>query len=120
MMSIVDPRLSSVLMQGGQPVGTIICILDLNGFLAATASRIGIATPLHYLRCRMRRRRTVIIFYSVATEMHGQGQMGTMLARAIAALRAAGYNRLGITWIPTATQPACARWSGSGRGRCTG
>ena len=99
MMSILDPRLSSVLMHGERPVGTIICIPDLNGFLAATRSRIGLATPFHYLRYRLRRRRAVIIFYSVASDMHGRGLMGAMLARTVTALRSAGYDRLGITWI---------------------
>jgi hypothetical protein len=99
MMSILDPRLSSVLMQGERPVGTIICIPDLNGFLAATRSRIGFATPFQYLRYRLRRRRAVIIFYSVASDMHGQGLMGAMLARTVTALQNAGYERLGITWI---------------------
>lgn len=99
MMSILDPRLSSVLMHEGRPVGTIICIPDLNGFLAATRSRIGLTTPIHYLRYRLRRRRAVIIFYSVASDMHGLGLMGAMLERTISALRNAGYVRLGITWI---------------------
>lgn len=102
MMSILDPRLSSVLMHEGRPVGTIICIPDLNGFLAATRSRIGITTPFHYLHYRLRRRRAVIIFYSMASDMHGQGLMGAMLERTIAALRGAGYERLGITWIADA------------------
>lgn len=102
MMSILDPRLSSVLMHEGRPVGTIICIPDLNGFLAATRSRIGLTTPFHYLRYRLRRRRAVIIFYSVASDMHGQGLMGAMLERTIPALRGAGYDRLGITWIADA------------------
>ena len=56
-------------------------------------------TPFHYLRYRLRRRRAVIIFYSVASAMHGQGLMGAMLERTVAALRSAGYTRLGITWI---------------------
>lgn len=99
MMSILDPRLSSVLLHDERPVGTIICIPDLNGFLAATRSRIGIATPWHYLRYRLRRRRAVIIFYSVVQDLHGQGLMGAMLARTIAALKEARYERLGITWI---------------------
>ncbi|WP_315760287.1 GNAT family N-acetyltransferase [Sphingomonas sp. Y38-1Y] len=99
MMSILDPRLSSVLLHQGRPVGTIICIPDLNGLLAATRSRIGLTTPFHYLRYRLRRRRAVIIFYSVAQAMHGQGLMGGMLARTVTALREAGYRQLGITWI---------------------
>lgn len=99
MMSILDPRLSSVLLQGERPVGTIICIPDLNGLLTATRSRIGLTTPFHYLRYRLRRRRAVIIFYSVVRDRHGQGLMGGMLARTVTALKDAGYTRLGITWI---------------------
>lgn len=99
MMSILDPRLSSVLLHDGQPVGTVVCIPDLNGLLAATGSRIRWTTPFHYLRYRLRRRRAVIIFYSVVQAMHGQGVMGGMLARTVTALREAGYRRLGITWI---------------------
>jgi hypothetical protein len=99
MMSILDPRLSSVLLRNGSPVGTIVCIPDLNGLLAATRSRIGLLTPFHYLRYRLRRRRAVIIFYSVIPDLHGQGVMGAMLARTVAALRDAGYESLGVTWI---------------------
>lgn len=102
MMSILDPRLSSVLTHDGKPVGVVICIPDLNGFLAATGGRIGLTTPWHYLRYRLRRRRAVIIFYSVARDYHGQGLMGAMLARTVAALRDAGYERLGVTWIAEA------------------
>lgn len=99
MSSILDPRLSSVLMEDGRPVGTIICIPDLNGFLHAARSRIGLLTPYHFLRFRFRRRRAVIIFYSVVRDRHGRGLMGAMLARTIRRLRAAGYRQLGITWI---------------------
>ena len=99
MSAILDPRLSSVLHHRGEPIGTIICIPDLNGFLSATRSRIGIATPFHYLRYRLNRKRAVIIFYSVATAWHGKGVMPAMLARTVAALKQAGYERLGVTWI---------------------
>ena len=99
MSAILDPRLSSVLLHDGEPVGTVICIPDLNGFLAATGSRIKWSTPFHFLRYRLRRRRAVIIFYSVAQAAQGQGVMGAMLNRTIGALRDAGYATLGVTWI---------------------
>ncbi|WP_066547635.1 MULTISPECIES: GNAT family N-acetyltransferase [unclassified Sphingomonas] len=99
MSAILDPRLSSVLHHDGKPIGAVICIPDLNGFLAATRSRIGLATPWHYLRYRINRKRAVIIFYSVATAWHGRGVMPAMLARTVTALRDAGYERLGVTWI---------------------
>lgn len=104
MMTILDPRLSSVLLHDGRPVGTIICIPDLNGLLRATRSRITPITPFHYLRYRLNRRRAVIIFYSVVRDHHGQGLMGAMLARTIRALRSAGYEKLGVTWIADANK----------------
>ena len=99
MTKILDPRLSSVLLHNQHPVGVVICIPDLNGFLKATRSRIGITTPYHYLRYRLNRKRAVIIFYSVSRAMHGRGIMGAMLARTIKALKDARYEQLGITWI---------------------
>ena len=99
MMSILDPRLSSVLTKDARPVGVIVCIPDLNGFLRATRSRIGLATLFHFLRYRLNRRRAVIIFYSVIRDQHGRGLMGAMLGRQIEVMRKAGYRSLGITWI---------------------
>lgn len=99
MMAIIDPRLSSLLKREGQPVGVVICIPDLTGFMRATGSRLGLFTPWHYLRHRFNRRRAVIIFYSVNRDCHGQGIMGRMLDRTLRALRDGGYQKLGITWI---------------------
>lgn len=97
--TILDPRLSSVLMHDGAPVGVIIAIPDLNGFLRATRSRFGLTTPWHFLRYRMNRKRAVIIFYSVARAAHGQGIMSAMLAETLGRVRAAGYETVGGTWI---------------------
>ncbi len=99
MTKILDPRLSSVLLQNEKPVGVVICIPDLNGFLKASRSRIGLATLFHFLRFRLNRNRAVIIFYSVARASHGQGIMGAMIARTLKSLKSAGYEKLGITWI---------------------
>ena len=99
MTTILDPRLSSILAEGDRPVGVVICIPDLNGLLKATRSRFGLLTPWHFLRFRLNRRRAVIIFYSVVRDQHGQGIMGSMLSRTLTALKSAGYERLGITWI---------------------
>lgn len=97
--TILDPRLSSVVKRGGEPVGVIIAIPDLNGFLKATCSRIGLTTPWHFLRYRMNRKRAVIIFYSVTPAAHGQGIMSALLAETLGRMRAAGYETVGVTWI---------------------
>lgn len=97
--TILDPRLSSVLMRDHQPVGVVVAIPDLNGFLKATRSRISLATPWHFLRYRMRRKRAVIIFYSVARAAQGQGIMSAMIAETLQRARSAGYQTIGVTWI---------------------
>ncbi len=99
MMSILDPRLSAVLHHDGKPVGTIICIPDLNGFMKDSGSRYGLMTPWHFLRYRLNRRRAVIIFYSVCRDHHSLGLNSAMLNRVITALKDGGYRQLGITWI---------------------
>lgn len=97
--TIMDPRLSTVAMQGDDPVGVLICIPDINEFLKATGARLRWSTPWHFMRHRLTRRRAVIIYYSVAQRSHGQGVMSAVLARTLDAARNAGYRDLGITWI---------------------
>ncbi len=99
MMWIMDPRLSIVVHNEGRPAGVIVCIPDLNPFVRSCGSRIGLLAPWHFLRHRMTRDRAVIIYYSVAPDLHGRGLNRIMLKRIITAARAAGYRRLGTTWI---------------------
>jgi GNAT superfamily N-acetyltransferase len=99
MMWILDPRIAVMVHHRGRPVGVVICIPDLNPLMRATRSRFGLATPWHFLRFRLARRRAVIVFYSVVRDLHGRGLNGAMLHKVTTALKAAGYTRLGITWI---------------------
>jgi hypothetical protein len=97
---VLDPRITALVHDAEGPVGVVLCIPDLNPMLRAMGSRLSITAPWHYLRFRlMPRRRAVIVFYSVAARMQGQGLNGAMLHRVTAALKAAGYRMLGLTWI---------------------
>lgn len=99
MMWIMDPRLSLVVHHKGEPVGVIVCIPDLNPFVKATGARLSLTTPWHFLRHRLNRDRAVIIYYSVAPQFQRRGLNRIMLKRVTAAAKAAGYRRLGTTWI---------------------
>lgn len=99
MMWIVDPRIACVVHYKGEPAGVVICIPDLNPFQKATRGRMGAMTLVHFIRERLRRRRAVIIFYSVKRALHGQGLNGAMLHQVIKALFAGGYKQCGVTWI---------------------
>lgn len=102
MMWIVDPRIACVVHYKGEPAGVVICIPDLNPFQKAVKGRMGLSAPFHFLRQRLKRRRAVIIFYSVKRALHGRGLNGAMLHRVIKALHAGGYRRCGVTWISDA------------------
>lgn len=96
---IMDRRISAVLHYLGEPVGTVICIPDLSGFVKATRSRFGLMTPWHYLRHVMHRERAVLIFYAVHPDFQGRGINGALLHRVVVAMQAVGYRTMGCTWI---------------------
>ena len=97
---VLDPRITALVHDERGPVGVVLCIPDLNPMLRGMRSRVSVTAPWHFLKFRfLPRRRAVIIFYSVAERMQGQGLNGAMLHRVTAALKAAGYRSLGITWI---------------------
>lgn len=96
---VVDPRISAVLHHRGQPAACILCIPDLNPFLRRIRSRMGLTAPFHFIRHKMRNRRAVLIFSGVIPQLQGQGVNPLVLNRVITAMQAAGYDRLGNTWI---------------------
>ena len=99
MMWIVDDRIALLAHQGDEPAGVIVCIPDLNQFIRDTKSRVGIATPLHYVRHLRRRRRALLVFAGVRPEFQKRGLSGAMLFRLTSAMKRAGYTSLGITWV---------------------
>jgi GNAT superfamily N-acetyltransferase len=106
MMWVLDRRLSVVVHREGRPVGVVVCIPDLNAFLKDCGSRTSWMMPYYYLKYRLTRKRAVIIYYSVATEMQGRGINRMMLSKVITAARDAGYEKLGTTWIADVNQPS--------------
>jgi GNAT superfamily N-acetyltransferase len=99
MMLIIDERISSIVYRNGKPLGVAVCIPDLNPFLKEVDSRMGFMAPFKFLKHRARRKRAVIIFYSVSRAAHGLG-IGTLLLRqCVQSLRQAGYESVGITWV---------------------
>jgi len=96
---IIDPRISAMLGHKGRPIATILVVPDLNPFLARVRSRMGLTTPFHFLRHKVTCRRAVLIFSAVAPEWQGKGVNGVVLRRVILALKEAGYQTLGNTWI---------------------
>jgi GNAT superfamily N-acetyltransferase len=99
MMWIVDPAIASLVHYKWRPAGVVICIPDLNPFQKAVKGRFGPTALFHFLKARLRRRRAVIIFYSVKQALHGQGVNGAMLHRVTRALHERGYRQCGVTWI---------------------
>ncbi|NML07404.1 GNAT family N-acetyltransferase [Sphingomonas sp. G-3-2-10] len=99
MMWIMDFRLPVIVHHRGEPVGALLCVPDMNPFIRDTRSRLGIATPIHFLRHRLSRSRAVILLYSVDPAHQNRGLNGAMLFRLATALKASGYASVGGTWI---------------------
>jgi hypothetical protein len=106
---VMDPRISAVLYYRDRPAACIICIPDLNPFLKKTRSRFGVMTLWHFLRHRMKNRRAVLIFSGVIPELQGQGVNPVVLRRVILAMKAAGYETLGNTWISDENKASLAQ-----------
>jgi GNAT superfamily N-acetyltransferase len=99
MMWIIDQTLSWTAYRDGEPVGVVLCIPDLNPFLQATRSRIGLTTPWHLLRLKVHRKRAAIIFFSIKRAHHNLGANGVLLYKLLGAMKAGGYTHLGVSWI---------------------
>ena len=99
MMWIIDEKISSLVEYKGKPIGTVVCIPDLNGFLKNTKSQLSLKTPFAFLKHKLKKDRAVIIFYSVCQEHHGKGINPAMLYKVTTALKERGYQSLGLTWI---------------------
>lgn len=99
MIYIVDEQISSVVYEGTDPIGVIVCVPDINPFLKAIRSRIGLLTPYYFFKHLWAPKRAVIIFYSVCERWHNRGLNGAMLYKILTALKNRGYKSLGLTWI---------------------
>lgn len=96
---IMDSRISAMVEKDGKPAGSVIAIPDLNPMLKAMGSRFGLAGPWHFLKHRLNRKRAVVIFQGVLPEYHGMGLNPLMLAHILGAMKKAGYEKAGGTWI---------------------
>ncbi|MEM9277214.1 MAG: GNAT family N-acetyltransferase [Pseudomonadota bacterium] len=96
---IMDPRISTVVHCKGEVAGAVIAIPDLNPFVKACGSKLGITTPWHFLKHRMNRKRAVVIFQGVKPAFQGMGLNPMMLMHLLGQMRRAGYEKVGGTWI---------------------
>jgi hypothetical protein len=60
---------------------------------------MGLLFPFHFLMHRLRRKRAVLIYSGVIPELQGQGVNPLVLYNVTNAMRDAGYEVCGNTWI---------------------
>jgi GNAT superfamily N-acetyltransferase len=106
MMWIVDDRIAMLAYEQGEAAGIIICIPDLNRFIRDTRSRIGAMTVVHYIRHVRNRRRALLVFAGVRPAFQKRGLSGALMYRLLVAMKAAGYESLGITWVSDENAPS--------------
>ena len=96
---IIDPRITALVHDAEGPAGALLCIPDLNPLLRNLRSRMGPLAPWYFLKHRLRRRRAVVIFCSIAQRHQARGLAPAMFIRLIAAMKRYGYRSFGVTWI---------------------
>jgi GNAT superfamily N-acetyltransferase len=106
MMWIVDDRIAMLAYERGEPAGIIICIPDLNQFVRDTDSRLKLSTPLHYMRHVRNRKRALLVFAGVRPAFQQRGLSSALMSRCVAAMKRAGYESLGITWVSDENTPS--------------
>lgn len=103
---VIDSRISSIVRQGNEIVGILLCIPDLNPLLRDCRSRMGPLTLPRLLLYRRRCRRAVVIIQAVRHRLQNRGLGAVMIHQILKALREAGYETLGITWISDENIPS--------------
>jgi GNAT superfamily N-acetyltransferase len=103
---VIDPRISSIVYEGDEIVGILLCIPDLNPLLRQSRSRFGLLTLPRLLLYRRRCRRAVVIIQGVRKRLQNRGLGAVMIEQVLTALRAAGYEKLGVTWISDENVPS--------------
>ncbi|WP_298821526.1 GNAT family N-acetyltransferase [uncultured Roseibium sp.] len=114
---IVDPRISALLTWRGEPIATILCVPDLNPFLTKVGSCSSFTAPWHFLTHKLSNKRAVLIFSAVRPDMQGKGVNPLVLRRVILAMKAAGYEKLGNTWIGDENRASLAQKEKAGATR---
>jgi len=99
MTQVIDENISMMATHGGNPVGVLLCIPDLNSFLQAIGSRLRPSALWHLLKLKLFHRRASIIFFSVRQSHHNLGINGVLLHKVTKALKQGGYTHLGISWV---------------------
>lgn len=99
MMWVIDETISWTAYHAGRPMGVLLAIPDLNPFLRANGFKMGWKTPWHLIRFKFQRDRAAIIFFSVRQEVQGLGINAILLHKMLLALKRAGYQQLGISWV---------------------
>jgi hypothetical protein len=99
---ILDPRITTLVHDAEGPAGVTLCIPDFNPMLRDMRSRLTLTAPWFMLKHRIRRRRAVLVFCSVAQRKQKAGLSTAMLYRVTVALKQCGYTSLGITWVSDA------------------
>ena len=91
---------------GGEPVGVVVCLPDVNPLLRATRSRLQLSTPWHYMRFLRSRARASLIFGGVRRDHQDRGVAGITLRHAITGMQRAGYRELGVSWVSDSNGPS--------------
>ncbi|MEO8145982.1 MAG: GNAT family N-acetyltransferase [Bacteroidia bacterium] len=95
----MDSHISFVAAHNGVPVAISISIPDINPLLRATGSKLNFATLYHFIKCKLKRERTLCIFAAVLPEYQNKGMLGAIIYQTLNSMKKRGYKKFGITSV---------------------
>jgi hypothetical protein len=95
----IDSSISFLAKHKGVPVGLSIHVPDINPLLRATGSTLRVSTLYHFIKCKLKRERTLCIFAAMLPAYQKQGVLGAIIYLTLNAMKKRGYKKFGITWI---------------------
>ena len=100
----MDSHISFVAKHKGVPVAVNISIPDINPLLRASGGKLNFMTLYHFIKCKLKRERTLCIFAAVLQEYQNKGMLGAIVYQTLLTMKKRGYKKAGITWIADSNQ----------------
>jgi hypothetical protein len=106
---LIDERIALYLFKDGRPIGFLLCIPDISGFVRKVNGDLGLANQLRLLLTRGRyRREAICVIQGIVPHEQGNGYLRLLWGELLRNLRAAGYHTLRGTFVEHANVASSA------------
>ena len=97
---LLDERIALYLYKAGEPIGFLLCIPDISGFVRKVNGNLSLVNQLRLFLARGRyRREAICVIQGIVPHEQGNGYLRLLWGELLRNLRAAGYHTLRGTFV---------------------